>query len=177
MILVPSGAGKVGYAGNSTKRTTRFLFSATRNIMLVMSREIKRIIYGIFYLAILFVFLGFVYAKFLKPGPSCFDRVKNQDEQGIDCGGICGNVCLPPNLKPISLTDKVRFFYPVPAHVTILFRLENPNPGLLAAFSYTGTVIGADDSNLGSFSGDSFLYPGEDKYILVPNISFDNPQE
>ena len=26
--------------------------------------------------------------------PSCTDGIKNQDELGIDCGGVCGNPCL-----------------------------------------------------------------------------------
>lgn len=25
--------------------------------------------------------------------PNCFDGIKNQDEMGIDCGGVCGNPC------------------------------------------------------------------------------------
>ena len=36
----------------------------------------------------------FVYTVLFKVDPTCFDGKKNQDERGIDCGGVCALVCL-----------------------------------------------------------------------------------
>lgn len=36
----------------------------------------------------------FVYAIFLKTEPTCFDGIQNQNERGIDCGGVCALVCM-----------------------------------------------------------------------------------
>jgi ferredoxin len=33
------------------------------------------------------------YALFFKEAPTCFDNKQNQNERGIDCGGICQRVC------------------------------------------------------------------------------------
>ncbi len=45
---------------------------------------------------LLLVFLGViaaVYFSFIYKEPSCFDKIKNGDEQAIDCGGSCVRLC------------------------------------------------------------------------------------
>jgi Mg-chelatase subunit ChlD len=34
-----------------------------------------------------------VYYAFMYVGPTCFDRMANGDERGMDCGGVCTRVC------------------------------------------------------------------------------------
>lgn len=44
--------------------------------------------------AVIFLIAGyFFYETFIKITPTCFDSKQNQDERGIDCGGICSRVC------------------------------------------------------------------------------------
>ncbi len=65
--------------------------------------------------AIAFVIVAiFVYVKFIKHEPTCFDQKQNQDERGIDCGGICSIMCLadtkpliPLWTRPIKITGDV----------------------------------------------------------------------
>ena len=40
-------------------------------------------------------------------GPTCSDGIKNQDEVGIDCGGICGQVCPPASPNPSTPDGEV----------------------------------------------------------------------
>ncbi len=46
-------------------------------------------------LAIFVLLVGgwIAYALFFKEAPTCFDNKQNQNERGIDCGGVCQRVC------------------------------------------------------------------------------------
>jgi len=43
---------------------------------------------------LLLVIILAVFAWRLNPAPSCTDYTQNQDEVGVDCGGVCPNLCL-----------------------------------------------------------------------------------
>ncbi len=73
------------------------------------------------------VFGYFVYQTFFTTEPTCFDGKKNQDERGIDCGGLCELMCLadtrplvPLWTRPIKITGDI---YSVVSYV------ENQNSG------------------------------------------------
>jgi hypothetical protein len=131
----------------------------------------KQIVYGIFYLAILGIVVTGIYFLFLKPAPSCFDRIQNEGEQGVDCGGPCGKICLPSSIQPISVLGTVDVFSPLPDHVAILAQLENANIDLAASsFNYVVTLYGADGSTpVATFNGTSYAYAAETKYVVLPN--------
>ncbi len=48
----------------------------------------------------------FIYAKYFHQSPTCFDKVKNGDETGVDCGGSCQLVCSSDALTPVVLWAK-----------------------------------------------------------------------
>ena len=48
----------------------------------------KRINIILFYLLLLALFFGFIYFM-TRPEMTCTDGIKNQGEEGIDCGGPC----------------------------------------------------------------------------------------
>ena len=52
-------------------------------------RNIKQIIIALIFFSILFGFGFLIYSISIKPDPSCEDGIKNQKEEGIDCGGPC----------------------------------------------------------------------------------------
>lgn len=78
--------------------------------------------------AILLVILSsFVYFKFIKHELTCFDGKQNQDERGIDCGGICSIMCLadtkpliPLWTRPLKITGDV---------YSVVSYIENQNIG------------------------------------------------
>ena len=46
-------------------------------------------------LIFLIVIVGIIFAVWLKiTVPSCTDGKQNQDEKGVDCGGVCSKECL-----------------------------------------------------------------------------------
>ena len=42
---------------------------------------------------IIFILGVFVYNTFIKHTPTCSDIIKNQNERGTDCGGVCTHMC------------------------------------------------------------------------------------
>jgi len=137
-----------------------------------MTRRVKQIVYSTFYLIVLICFVSAFYFVFIKPAPTCFDNVQNQNEEGIDCGGPCARFCLPHDLKPIDVVDRIYKFEPDSAHLSLLARISNPNLGYAAKnFSYSFLLYDDKGVLVQSFSGNSFIYAGEVKYIAVPNVA------
>ena len=127
--------------------------------------------YGTFYLLFWVVVFGFIYVVFLKPKPTCFDKVLNQDEVEIDCGGVCTNVCIPFHALPIESVGQVTVLYPDEGHMSILARIRNPNTDyLVKSFLYTFILRDKQNTVVQTLEARSFIYPGETKYVLLPNI-------
>ncbi len=140
-------------------------------------RLAKQIIYGAFYLILWGGAIAAIYFFFIKPAPSCFDGKQNQNEEGIDCGGPpvggCSNVCLPPGLKAPQVIDRVMVIHPTPERLTILGRISNPNQDYgIKSLTYEFLLYNLAGQVVQSFPGESFLYAGEIKYIILPNISY-----
>jgi len=108
---------------------------------------------------------------FLKPAPSCFDGIQNQGEQGIDCGGPCALACVPRGIQPITLADPVIKLTPNVGHMTLIAHVLNPNTTFASKnFQYSFTLYDDQDNVEATYSGTSFIYAGEAKYILAPNL-------
>lgn len=132
-------------------------------------RLARHLLYGFFYLLALAVIFWLIYILFLKPAPTCSDKIKNQKETGIDCGGPCAN-CEIAELKPLTLNWAMA----LPAgenEISVLAEIANPNPNFGAQiFSYQFKVIGPFGALLKTVDGQSFIYPGEIKYIIEPSL-------
>ena len=116
-------------------------------------RRAKQIIYGAFYLIILFGLFTLFYWKFLKPAPPA------------PCTG-----CLPSDIQPIAAVGPVRVFVPALGHAALLAQIANVNSNAAAAsFDYTITVYNASGTVLVTAPGTAFAYPDETKYIVLPN--------
>lgn len=132
----------------------------------------KQMLYGTFYVCVLLIIVIGFYFLFLQPAPSCFDNVQNQGELGIDCGGPCAEICLPQGLKQIEQVDRISAFEPDSAHVSLLVRVNNPNIDYASKnFTYTFALYDNQNKLVKSFSGDSYIYGGEVKYLFLPNLA------
>ncbi|MFA5084203.1 MAG: FxLYD domain-containing protein [Candidatus Paceibacterota bacterium] len=138
-------------------------------------RLVKQLLYGAFYLLIIIVILWLVYVFFLKPAPTCFDKIKNQNEAGIDCGGPCPS-CELAQLKNLSADWALA----LPAReneITLLAEIANPNLNFGAkSFSYQFKVIGPFGAVIKTVEGQSFIYAGEVKYLMETSIPV-NPRD
>jgi hypothetical protein len=131
----------------------------------------KQFLYGVFYLVFFAAIISGVYFLFIKPAPTCFDNIQNQGEQGIDCGGPCAKVC-ESQTKQISVVGSPTYFVLDKSHVGLLAQLSNPNSGYAAqSFAYEFSLYDSTGTLIQSFAGDSFIYAGEVKYILFPNVA------
>ena len=105
-----------------------------------------------------------IYSR-MSPDPTCFDNKKNQEEEGIDCGGLCAN-CELRTKKPIQVYF-ANFVEIATSTYEMVARVKNPNPRLLASsFVYEFKLFDKNGVSADSVSGKSFLYPGETAHIL-----------
>ncbi len=76
--------------------------------------------------ALLFIIMaGTFYYLFIYEAPSCEDGVQNQDEQGVDCGGVCPIVCSFATVDPVLLWT--RSFEVSEGIYNVAALVENPN--------------------------------------------------
>ena len=79
---------------------------------------------------ILFILFGtptgfFIYKKLQRP-PSCSDGIQNQDERGVDCGGICRIACFA-NVKQEPDIQWSRAYYVAKGVYNLVAYIQNPN--------------------------------------------------
>ena len=105
--------------------------------------------------------------------PSCVDGIQNQDEQGIDCGGICPIACVakPANVvevwsRAFSLTQSEEGnVYAAVAYI------ENQNPNLYAPNTQFEFVFYDERGNVVNRSSDTVtIMPGRITAIFVPFV-------
>ncbi len=125
-----------------------------------------------FIIFLLAVLLGIiVYYGFVKEKETCFDKKQNQNEKGIDCGGVCSLAC-PEIVTGEDLQIKEsRFIVSGKNTYDILAKVFNPNGEIGAvSFSYTAVLEGAEKQVLASRVGMGYILPFENKYILEFNL-------
>ncbi|MBU6415055.1 hypothetical protein KGQ34_02340, partial [Patescibacteria group bacterium] len=71
----------------------------------------------------------FLFARRLIPQPTCFDNKKNQNEEEVDCGGVCAP-CALKHQEPLALSWPPRFFLIDEHRYDIVAELRNPNLAL-----------------------------------------------
>ncbi len=134
-------------------------------------RDKKRLLIGAVYAAI---FMGAVFLiyQWLKPAPDCFDGIKNQNEEGLDCGGICAKKCdikTQQDLKVLAAG-----FAPSGSgnNFDLYAQVENSNQNLGSnKFFYQWTVKDSSGAIIASKSGANFILPGETKYVIENNLA------
>ena len=136
------------------------------------SRTIKQLIYGGFFLTVIFL-IGFGVYWIFSSRASCFDNKQNQSEEGIDCGGPCVScgIKYPKNLNASWVKT-----LPAGENKTIAVSgIENPNVEVGSEFSYTVNIFSKDGVILKTLNSDSFIYAGEKKYLVdVLDADFKN---
>jgi len=132
-------------------------------------------LYGAIYVLVLALIIFGIYYIWFKPAPTCFDNKQNQGETGIDCGGPCQS-CEISQLK--DLTKSWVEYLPVSENeISLLAKIANPNLNFGSrSFSYRFEVIGPFGALLKKVDGQSFIYPGEEKYLMAPALKI-NPTD
>lgn len=130
-----------------------------------MSRLVKQLIYGSFYLAILALIGIWAYFAFIRPAPSCTNGRQDSGEEGVDCGGICPVSCLPAGLADLQVTE-TKIFHPSSGITSVLAVIRNSNLDTAAdSFNYTLQLFDLNNNLVLTRSGTSYIYAGEIKYL------------
>lgn len=91
---------------------------------LTWSARRQLLYYGVgFVIAAIALWWG--YNAFFVKAPSCFDGVQNQNERGVDCGGVCSLVC-SADTKPLTVLWS-RAFATAPNIYTAAAYIDNTN--------------------------------------------------
>lgn len=120
--------------------------------------------------AIVVAFLTVVSIALFYKAPSCTDRVQNQEETGIDCGGPCSYLCREQQQPPTVLFTKA--IKNGEGRVDIISLIENKNHNVAAKdVPYSITLYGTGQALVQKVTGTLDLLPGASVPVFVPGIS------
>jgi Mg-chelatase subunit ChlD len=103
------------------------------------------------------------YAIFHR-APTCTDNRKNQNETGVDCGGVCTRIC-PLDAKALSV-EWVRLFKIRDGVYSAVARVANPAPNSIAIdVPYTFSLKDRSGNVVATRSGTVFI-PSRDTFVV-----------
>jgi Mg-chelatase subunit ChlD len=129
------------------------------------------IILGVAVLILTAISFG-VFWKFWYKVPTCFDKLQNGDETGVDCGGSCTLVCNSSVIKPIVQWDP-RLFEVLPGLWSVLVYVENPNANVDATYvPYSFTIYDENNNVLIKKDGATILPKNKTVGIFEGPLTF-----
>lgn len=135
-----------------------------------MQRPVKQSLIGLIFLGII-ALLGFGVRSLSTPVVTCFDSIQNQNETGVDCGGICAKLCTP-SLAPLKIKDTWLFNIGntmAGTEYDVLFRVINGNPNFGSGqTAYQLTLYDESRNSVLTQAGDFYILPGQAKYVYLP---------
>lgn len=133
-----------------------------------MNRRVKQFLYGGGYVIFLVAIFTGIYFAYLAPEPSCFDKIQNQDEAGVDCGGVCGGSCAILDVRSIEVRNVEVV---VVRDVTIaVVEIRNPNTNFgVKGFDYTLNLADEFGENM-LIRDTTAIYPGEVRYRVLVDV-------
>lgn len=121
-------------------------------------------------LSIIFLAFVFLIYSWIRPTATCNDGIKNQNEQEIDCGGVC-NKCEKIISQEIIIQE-VGFVENGAANKYDLYsRIFNSN-NIFGSneFQYEFRIKDLNGDVVASSRGKNFILPSESKYIIANNV-------
>ncbi|XKT74535.1 MAG: hypothetical protein ACJKTH_00345 [Patescibacteria group bacterium UBA2163] len=103
---------------------------------------------------------------FFYTAPTCNDGVQNQNETGVDCGGICNLLCEQPNINALW-SRSVRV---VPGVYHAVALIKNPHTAAQGDVSYEVSLFDDENILITRRQGSTIILPGETVPLFEPNI-------
>lgn len=159
---------------------TKIFFIINLLYMTFFGRIFRKLLFGGVFLFFVAGTSYCIYQIYFPALPSCSDNIQNQDEVGIDCGGICGNECPPSSppadTKPIEVVW-ARVINSDIGVYDLAAKIINSNLYWgVAEFKYDFIARDSNDTAVIERSGTSYLLPESYDYIIIPSIRTDkNP--
>jgi hypothetical protein len=111
-----------------------------------------------------YLILGNAYKIIYGNAPSCNDNIKNQDEDDVDCGGVCSKCT--DNLEDDVTWESVEAVEIGHSQYSLIARVSNSNPTTGAvSFKYSFNLYNSSGEVFRQVEGYDFIYPSQSKYI------------
>jgi hypothetical protein len=125
-----------------------------------------------------FIFLvivtGLSLYQAFTPKSTCFDRIKNQGEEQVDCGGLYCQACKVMKLEDAQVLS--RQVFQVGDTYDAVAQVQNPNEQRgTHELSYTFTFYDADKNIIGQKTGNTYFLAGQTRYIIENNVALAKP--
>ncbi len=134
---------------------------------------LKRLAIILIYAVIFALVIWFLYSVF-KTKETCLDGIKNQNEEGIDCGGICSKKCEKIKADDLIIGETGAVGSSTAGEYDFFGVVTNSNNDYGSDyFAYQVKFKDETGALLGEKQGDSFILPGDEKYIVENNIKLD----
>lgn len=136
--------------------------------------QFKKIIIIFVYL-IIFALLAWwigswIYDKYYRPNP-CFDGIRNQNEEDVDCGGVCKKACVAVAKYDLKVASTGFMDSGLAGKYDVYGEVNNPNSDFGSKeFKYIFTIKDAAGQTIATKTGENFILPGETKYIVENNV-------
>lgn len=106
-----------------------------------------------------------------KPAPSCFDNIQNQNEEKVDCGGVCSRECAVSAEKSLIMKESGFVEGSASDQFDLFAYVVNPNSLLGSGeFKYEFTIFDSQGNMTANKIGKGFILPGEKKYIIETDV-------
>lgn len=128
------------------------------------TRRAKQLIYGALYVLIILLLVAICYFIFIRPFTG--------GQAAVNCAT---NICTPTSTAEIT-TSSVSMFVTGAGHYTFLAQAVDANINFGAQIlSYQIDLYDAAGTLIESVPAQSFIYPSQSKYLVVPNITVPEP--
>ncbi len=133
--------------------------------MWALKRKLLVIITLIFLISfiILISYINFFY----KP-PTCFDGIQNGNEEGVDCGGTCEEICRLKAERVNIFWSKTFKYSKDYSHIASL--VENPNINYKIVAVYNIKTFDNKGIRINDFDKKITLEPAEKRLIFIPFV-------
>jgi len=122
----------------------------------------KQLLYGsIFLFFVLAVASVPVYLVFFNKAPTCFDGKQNQNEAGVDCGGLCAKACVQEVVpEPVVLWSRAFPVSSTGSLYNLVAYVQNANVNYIAdPVDYSFQVYDEDNVLIGLKEGNMVVPP------------------
>ncbi len=134
----------------------------------MIARTEKQFIIGAVYV-ILFVVIGYGAFRIIVPAPTCTDKMQNQEEEGVDCGVVCGTLC-DPAVRPLEVKSskllKIR-----PGDYDFVAEIFNPNT-IYGSRTVSYIIMASDVAgNRSAVASGSFsVLPAQTRFVVRTSL-------
>ncbi len=129
----------------------------------------KYIIISIYVTFFILIIIGLYFA--FKPRESCMDKIQNQNETGVDCGGVCQKECDIVEAQNLVMGEVGLVYSGLVDKYDFYAKISNPNAVFgNKNFAYEINLKDQGGNVIATRSGSSFILPGEEKYVVETNI-------